>query len=182
MENNLIEESIKKGELQLDCRETFNHFSIVLYSFAFSIFIPMMVLFYELYDPTSNKNYGVIWFSLLFVIVGLILYFIQKKRLKLTSIRANISRNEFDEIIRKICEKYGWQISTNKLSLIVAKTPFSGSSWGEQVTIIFDENNLLINSICDPDKQTSVVSYGKNSQNVRLLVKRINKSSITNGT
>lgn len=180
MENDLIEKSIESGELQLESRDKINHFSIVFYSFTFAVFMPIMVLFYQIYDPASNKNYGVLWFSPIFAIVGVIFYFIQKKRLKLTSIKTNIKREEFDNIIEQISNKYGWQICINTSKKIVAKTPFSGKSWGEQVTIIFDGNNLLVNSICDPDKKSSVVSAGRNDQNVRLLIKRINKYSKIN--
>ncbi|MGI8882621.1 MAG: hypothetical protein ACR2IA_00040, partial [Pyrinomonadaceae bacterium] len=123
---------------------------------------------------------GVLWSSPIFAIVGLIFYFIQKNRLKLTLIKANISRKTFDEIIEKIINKYGWQISINTSKEIIAKTPFSGKSWGERVTIIFDGNNILVNSICDPDERTSVVSMGRNEQNIRLIVKRINRYSKIN--
>lgn len=178
--DDLINKSIETGELQLEFWDKINHFSIVLYSFAFAVFVLLMVLFYQIYDSTSIKNYGVLWFSPMFIIVGVIFYFIQKNRLKLTSIKTNISREEFGKIIEKISNKYGWQISINTSKEIIAKTPFSGKSWGEQVTIIFDGNNLLVNSICDPDKRTSVVSYGRNAQNVRLIAKRINRYSKIN--
>ncbi len=177
MENDLIKKSIETGELQLEYWDKINHFSIVLYSFAFAIFVPLMVLFYQIYDPVSNKNYGVLWFSPICIIVGIVFYFIQNNRLKLTSIKTNINKEEFSEIIEKISKKYGWQLSINTLKVIIAKTPFSGKSWGEQVTIIFDGDNLLVNSICDPDKKTSVISYGRNAQNIRLIAKRINRYS-----
>ncbi len=180
MENDLIKKSIETGELQLEFWDKVTHFEIVLWSFGFAVFMPLMILFYQIYDPASNKNYGVLWFFPMFIIVGVIFYFIQKKRLKLTSIKTNISREEFNEIVEKISKKYGWQISTNTSKEIIAKTPFSGKSWGEQVTIIFDEHNLLVNSICDPTKKTSVVSFGRNAQNVRLIAKRINKYSKIN--
>ena len=143
MDADLINKSIEKGELQLEFWEKITHFSIVLCSFSFAVFVPLMALFYQIYEPTGIKNHGVLWFSPVFAIVGLIFYFIQKKRLKLTSIKANIGREEFDKIIEKISNKYGWQISKNTSKVIIAKTPFSGGSWGEQVTIIFDGNNLL---------------------------------------
>lgn len=162
MENDLLEKSIETGELQLPSWQKTTHFSIVRWSFVFAVFVPLMVLFYQIFDPASNKNYGVLWSSPIFAIVGVVFYFIQKKRLKLTVIKANISREEFDKIIEKISNKYGWQISVNTSKEIVAKTPFLGKSWGEQVTIIFDGNNLLVNSICDPDQRSSVVSLGRN--------------------
>lgn len=180
MENDLIEKSREIKELQLSLWQKATHFLIVLWSFVFAVFVPLMILFYQIFDPASNKNYGVLWLSPVFAIVGTIFYFVQKKRLKLTTIKTKISREEFGKIIEKISYKYGWQISTNTSKVIIAKTPFSGKSWGEQVTIIFVGNNILVNSICDPDQRSSVVSVGRNAQNVRLIIKRINRYSKIN--
>jgi len=177
MENDLIKKSIETGELQLPSWQKRTHFEIVLWSFGIAVVMPLIILFYQIYDPANVKNYGVLWLTPICIIVGVIFYFIQKKRLKLTSIKANISREEFGKIIEQICHKYGWQISVKTSKEIVAKTPFSGRSWGEQVTIIFDGDNILVNSICEPDKQTSVVSCGRNNQNIRLIIKRINRYS-----
>ncbi len=177
MQNNLLKQSIETGELQLEFWNKVTHFEIVFWSFAFAVFVPLLLLFYQIYEPTNIKNYGVLWFSPVLIVVGVIFYFIQKNRLKLIPIKTNLSKEDFDKIIDQISKKYGWQISRNTSKEIVAKTPFSGKSWGEQVTIIFDGNNLLINSICDPDKWASVVSLGRNAQNVRLIRKRINRYS-----
>lgn len=182
MENDLIEKSIETGELQLPSWQKATHFEIVLWSFGIAVFMLLMILFYQIYDPASIKNYGVLWLSPIFAGVAVIFYFIQKKRLKLIPIKANISREEFGKIIEKISDKYGWQISVNTSKENVAKTPFSGKSWGEQVAIIFDGNNLLVNSICDPDKRSSVVSLGRNAQNIRLIIKRINRYSKINSS
>lgn len=177
MEDDLLKKSIESGELQLPSWQKKTHYEVVWWSFAIAVFFPLMILFYQLYDSARIKNYGVLWLSPIFIFVGVILYFIQKNRLKLTSIKTNISREEFDKIIENISDKYGWEIHINSLSEIIAKTPFSGSSWGEQVTVIFNGNNLLVNSICDPDKRSSVVSCGRNKQNIRLIIKRINRYS-----
>ncbi len=62
--------------------------------------------------------------------------------------------------------------------IIIAKTHpsiFSGS-WGEQITILFDDDRILINSICDPDKKSSVVSMGRNKKNVSKLLEEINQA------
>jgi len=51
-------------------------------------------------------------------------------------------------------------------------------SWGEQVTLIFSGKKILINSICDPDKKSSIVSYGNNKRNVENILEEIKKSEI----
>lgn len=173
----LLEKSIETRELQLPFWQKVTHFEIVLWAFGIAILMPLIVLFYQIYDPAGVKNYRVLWSFPIFIFVGVIFYFIQRKRLKLISIGTNITRAQLDKIIEQISRKYRWRILTNTSRVIIAKTPFSGKSWGEQVTIIFDGNCLLVNSICDPDKKASVVSMGRNAENVRLIAKRINKYS-----
>jgi hypothetical protein len=62
---------------------------------------------------------------------------------------------------------------------IIARTSpgiFSGS-WGERITIILDKNRVLINSICDPEKRSSVVSMGRNRKNCRTLINEIKNAA-----
>jgi hypothetical protein len=49
------------------------------------------------------------------------------------------------------------------------------------ITIIRLKDGLLINSICDPDKRSSVVSFGWNRKNIRTFLKNLNdvKNGIT---
>ena len=48
---------------------------------------------------------------------------------------------------------------------------------GERITIIRDNNKILINSICDPDNRPSVSSWGQNRKNVNAFKKRIKNAS-----
>jgi len=47
--------------------------------------------------------------------------------------------------------------------------------WGERITIVFDNAQIHINSICDPSKMSSIISFGRNKKNVdaiELIIKR----------
>ena len=62
---------------------------------------------------------------------------------------------------------------------IMAKTRpgFLSGSWGEQITILFDGNTILVNSICDLDMRGSVVPMGRNKKNMNRLIEEIKKAS-----
>ena len=47
----------------------------------------------------------------------------------------------------------------------IAKSGFSFRSWGEQITIIWEKDKILFNSICDPDRSPSIASFGMNRKN-----------------
>lgn len=51
-------------------------------------------------------------------------------------------------------------------------------SWGEQITILFYKNRVLVNSICDLEKQNSVASYGRNKENMAKLIEEIKKANL----
>lgn len=49
--------------------------------------------------------------------------------------------------------------------------PLWKGSWSELITVKFESDRVLINSICDPDRYPSVASWGQNRKNVSLLAK-----------
>ena len=120
-----------------------------------------------------------IWFMIIPILIGILFYRIQRNRLKFKSITTNLTREELDAIIEKVALELEWHPYLIKEKFIVAKTHpgFSSGSWGEQITIIFDENLVLVNSVCDPDKKSSVVSMGRNRQNEKKLLEEIKKAT-----
>ena len=88
-------------------------------------------------------------------------------------------RKELQEIIIKTAEELEWLPVINRADIILSKTNPSWwtGSWGEQITILFDKDKLLINSICDPEKKASVLSFGRNKRNVTKLAEYIENAS-----
>ncbi|WP_136668314.1 hypothetical protein [Flavobacterium sp. H122] len=90
-----------------------------------------------------------------------------------------MTREELDPIIEKVAKELEWTSYVVNKKMIIAKTHpnFFSGSWGEQITILFDKNQVLVNSICDPDKRSSVVSMGRNTKNMNRLIEEIIKVS-----
>jgi len=42
------------------------------------------------------------------------------------------------------------------------------------ITIKHSPDGVMINSICDPDKQSSVISYGMNKGNISIFLEELN--------
>ena len=179
MTNEQIKYSIETGEIKLGHWKKFTHYGIV----GFLFFIPAMFIFFHLQDyfqgtPRPFRE-GEIWFMIIPSILGILFYRLQRNRLKFQSIETNLTRKEFDPIIEKVANELEWTPYAINKKIIIAKTnpSFFSGSWGEQITILFDKNRILINSICDPDKQSSVVSMGRNKQNINRLIDEIKKAS-----
>lgn len=82
-------------------------------------------------------------------------------------------------IIEEVGKELKWVPNSRNEYVFKARTfpGFFSGSWGEQITILFGKNEIYINSICDLQKQGSVVSMGRNRKNMRLLLNRIREAS-----
>ena len=179
MTNEQIKYSIETGEMKLGNWEKFTHYAIV----GFLLIIPTMLIFFHLKDYFQGTSRpfreGEIWFMIIPSILGLLFYRLQKKRLKFKHIDTKLTREEIEPIIEKVANELEWIPFVKNKKIIIAKTfpSFFSGSWGEQITILFDENRILVNSICDPKQRSSVVSMGRNKKNMKRLIEEIKKAS-----
>jgi len=182
MTNEQIKYSIETGKLKLGNWDKFTHYNIVVMLF----FITAIFIFFLLIDYIEGTHNlfieGEIWFMIIPSILGLLFYRLQRKRLKFKIINTRLTRKQLYPIIEKVAKELEWIPSVPKIingKVIIAKTHpslFSGS-WGERITIIFDEDKVLVNSICDPDRRSSVVSMGRNKMNMNRLIEEIKIAS-----
>jgi len=180
MTNEQIKYSIETGEIKLKGWDKFSHYSLP----SFMFIIPAMIIFFQLkyYFDGRPKAFmeGEIWFFLIIpIILGFLFYRMQRKRLKFKSVDTKLTRDELVKVIEKVAARLEWTPSIVDEKIIIAKTQpgFLSGSWGEQITILFDRDKVLVNSICDPDKQSSVVSFGRNKENTNSLIEEIKKAS-----
>ncbi len=175
MTDEQIESSIASGELQLTIWAKLTHYGI---SVAFFLVLPMTILFNikdnfdGTYTPFQVSHF---WFLMGSTFLALLLYRIQRSKLKLKIIETPLTREQLDPIISKVANELEWfpYVVNEKVILAKSYPDFLSGSWGEQITILFDRNRILVNSICDPDKKSSVVSYGRNKENVDRLTEAI---------
>lgn len=104
-----------------------------------------------------------------------IFFILQRKRLHFTVVKTTLIRAEILAVAGNIVKSNRWELKQKSNTLLIAKTkpPFISGSWGEQITIIYSDNKILINSICDPDKISSVISYGNNKRNVEKILEEM---------
>jgi len=162
--------------LKLSRWQTLDHFSIVL----FILFIPGLTLFSlfeiyvtETYDGvrTADELISTAW---PWIIPAIAFYIIQKRRLRFREVKVEYSDQEFQEAIERTAKEYEWQIEINDKNIFRAYRPWNWTgSWGEMVTIIKDKNLLYLNSICDPNKKSSVASFGWNKRNIDTFLKNL---------
>lgn len=173
-----IKDSIESGELKLNIGDKFGHYSIVIYM----LFIPLLSIYFFIKDYFFNdpplKQIS-IWINIGLILISIFCYLLQRKRLRFQILETSLNSQEAMIIFEEAIQTLGWTIKRKRDKEILAKTHphWLTGSWGEQVTILFDDKKIYINSICDLDKKASVASFGNNKKNVVSLIDEINKIS-----
>jgi len=176
MKRDIYDKSIKTHELQLvGFWPSLSHFGLV----GFLMFMPAMVLFFHLLDyfqnnPTSFQD-GELSIIIIPPILAIVVYLIQKRRLRFRIIQTKLNHIQLKKILINVAEELEWEFISSAKEAYVAKTnpSFFSGSWGEQITILFYQDYVFVNSICDPKKRPSVVSWGRNRKNEETLISHI---------
>jgi len=109
-------------------------------------------------------------FGLPWLIPAIIIGLFQHQRLKFKKIDAVLTEYEFKEIAKKAGLKMNWKLERLTGNSAIAFTGLNwGGSWGERITIIRDRDEILINSIHDPDKLISFALWGQNRKNIKAF-------------
>jgi hypothetical protein len=174
-----IENSIQNNKLNLGTWDKFNHYSIVW----FLLFMPAVMIFLHVKDyfrvSPNPINGGDLIFSIIPIVLAFLFYKSQQNKLKFKIAETNLERPELDKIIHNVASELQSKVYSRGDKFVLANTnpSFLSGSWGEQITILFDKNRVLINSICDLNKKTSLVSMGRNRKNMNTLFNEIEKAS-----
>ncbi|PTX62911.1 hypothetical protein C8N46_102312 [Kordia periserrulae] len=179
MTKSQIHKSILTGQLQLTRREKLKHFEPI----GFVLFIPLIIIILYIKDLIMSDikplKTGLLLFILIPIVIAIGLYFLQTYRLKFKTVTTTLNYKRINQIIEKVATDLEWNIYHNKNNVILANTSpgFLSGSWGEQITILLDRNKVFVNSICSLNKKMSMVSMGRNRQNMNTLIYEIEKAS-----
>ena len=149
----------------------------------FIMTLPIMNFYYlakhSLNDDPEKLQRTIDGFNIVWVFLGLAIFsfVIKYFALRFKSIKANITDEKFKVVIDKTIKELNWKAIKRNKSLLIAESNSSLIGYGERVTIIKDNNVILINSICNPDAQMSIFSFGGNEKNI-WTVKRNIKTSV----
>lgn len=179
MNNQIIKKCIDKNELQLSNWNKINHY----WSVIFALTIPIWFIInktIDLFERTERPSQdGDIYVFAIPISLSFLLYLLQKKRLRFKIVETNLSIDEIYKIVDDTAKQLGWILNKKSSTHLTANTnpKFTSGSWGEQITIIFTENKILVNSICDLNKKASLVSMGRNKKNEQTFINNIIKAN-----
>lgn len=149
---------------------------ITYYLFPAQMFLFGCIPFYYLIAGKTNHHLtpkvtlitmSIFWLITLWSVIK------QRKGLRFYSISTEDTVKRNMQITRKILRKHNWQIVQSTSNFIQAsgfgfRDKIDLRSWGELLTVQIKSNEILVNSICNPDGNfAQFISFGKNKQNVR---------------
>lgn len=175
-----VSDTIRTGILQLNRWEYFNHYFPAIAMYFVSACFPAIWLYDQVIGfekPLVIRPGDFIFegFVLMPFVLGCVILFYRRRELFLIPILAENGNQKVTLVA--LAKSLGWSVVTNRKAVLIAVTnpPFWSGSWGERITIVFDDGVVLVNSICDPQKQSSLVSCGRNNSNVRAVSKRLTR-------
>lgn len=158
--------------LKLSKLETLDHYFVVL----FLSFIPLITLYDLLkmylgtYDGVRSAT-ELATAQLPFLILALIAFINQRKRLQFRVVRIKYTDDDFREAAKRTSENLQWRVETDRQDVFRAFRGWNWtSSWGEMITILREENMLLLNSISDPSQKPTFSSFGWDKKNINVFL------------
>lgn len=163
-------------KLDLTSSEKFYHYSILL----FIAVLPVMSAYYlfqihvtgDYTGPRKPENFYII--GGIGILLMTLFYVLQNRRLRFRIIDKKVDYRDVETAVGQCSFELEWNIVSKNANKIVA-TRKNSFAWGERITIIIEPDRILINSICDPNKMTSIASLGHNRENIECFTKRINE-------
>lgn len=151
--------AIKSSRLRLKGLQLFNYYGPCI-SFAT---VPIL---FPLFGPVDDVVFPIIIiFSILAVVAG----FVQYNGLKLHQFALEVHKTEALAKLEDFAQERKWFVFKPTDNVIEMVTPMNFLNWGQRITVIFDENKVLVNSICDPSKKMALTSWGQNYSNVQKI-------------
>jgi hypothetical protein len=166
--------SIETGKLQLNGWGKISYYFLVFFLF----FIPLVLLSLDLFDHSSNFVAPPILAIIIPTILGFLLYWNQQIGLKFQIVETKLTRDELSRLTKKIGEELDCLVISSEGNEFVAKTN-NGRSYltkCKQITVLFDGNRVLINSVYDLSSKSSTDLFGQNKRLVMSIVEAIKKT------
>lgn len=171
-----VHQIISTERLHVAFLDRLTHYGIV---YCLSV-LPVMSLWFIVqdllgYGPGIRTIFDFAVMGLIGLSLGTVAYVIQRKRLRFTTIPTDLPIGDVLDVIERTGVQLGWLLDERGSTFILARTRggFFTGSWGERITIVFGKGRILVNSICDPDRPSSITALGRNTRNVSTLAENL---------
>ena len=167
--------------VELGAWDKITHYSIVGFFLVITATSSALVVL----DPGAPKSRFLLGIFVVSLLLAGIFYWRQRRALRFVKFHTHHDAKFNFHAVLSLTANLEWNVIDERhAQLVVAAVPgFPKTlrSWGARVTVCFSGTDVYVNSICDPAKGDSVVTFGRNSENVRAVAKAVNGSSLVSG-
>jgi hypothetical protein len=119
---------------------------LIMVPIAFLVAIPAVALFTLIKDGAPIGHVLIALFLLIALLCGFY-YTLQaiKQNCLLTWIETGLDKQANRELSLRAIESIGWKLVENYKSNLAAITGIAGFTWGQEVTVIFDDGGVYVN-------------------------------------
>ncbi len=170
-------------KVSLEPLDGFIHYSLAIYfGLPILIFAGYFIFGqFGLFGISSSIDISVVIIpAIILAPISLLLYFIQRDKLRFQFIRTSTDIEESKQLIKEIAKEQKWAIRSFKDNMYTIKTNpgFVNQSWGQHITINLVKGGVLVNSIFDTNKGSWLITFGSNRKNIdnikRIIENRAN--------
>lgn len=157
----------RKYYLNLNTEQKCMHYFVV----PFLLITPLLVFFNSIKESIETKSLVInnLEIAIPFIILSIIFYIIQKKRLVFIELKHYLNKEETDIILKDLEEYFDWMITLNNRKLIRASHRIGIFDSGEMITILRLNDKLYFNSINNPDHSGNHIFKGNNKKNLDIF-------------
>jgi hypothetical protein len=159
--------------LHLTKKQTFYHYFFVL-ALPLSLYVVVEGFLFFLNLNTDIRKFILILTSLVNLVFVVYFSIRQYNSLRFTVFQIQMSINDFNIFMRFLSQKYNWVIEENGNDYCIFTIPFKWYHWGTLMTVIFSENQIQFNSICDLYNRPATSSFGLNKKNLQIFISELN--------
>ncbi len=161
-----LQQLIERRKVKLTNRQLFWHYSALLFLSTLPILATVNLFNYFVRPAESGIRSldQTFWEGYLFLIIPLSFYFLQVRTLSLRGLSVKLNAGSFEEVAAKAAKQLDWKIIQQSPDYLVATYPMSWRSWGEQIIIIRNGDQVLFNSIDNPKNWISIAFSGMNKR------------------
>ena len=179
MNKELIDIMKQSKTLKLSKGNLLWHYSIIPYLLFLPILTTWDLLEYHVfytYGGVRKPEFETI--ELIFLFTTVFFYILQSKRLRFKKIIISTDKEKFKNALEITAKELKWEIDFYSDNFVRAHRNWNWTgSWGEMITVIREKDQILINSICDPNTISSVLSWGMNGKNINTFKRNLKKES-----
>ena len=175
------QESLKSEKIKLSGLRKFTHFELSFFLLIFSVIFVIFYILgkYNIIGHGKTEPLTLLVLSGTPFVISILYYFRQKKQLKYYIINLKCTEEQILFAYQKTKEELKWiDKKTGKNYFILHTNPgFFSFNWGEEIKIIWNNEKVMINSICDPSSRAAIFSMGRNKKNVIIFKKYLNTAN-----